>query len=128
MSVTLENLTVATGLEKISFHSNPKEKQCQRMLKLLHNCTHSHARKVMLKILQASLQQYMNLELPDVQTGFKKIEEAEIKLQTPTGSLRKQESSREKKIYFCFIDYAKAFDCVNHNKLWKIFQEMGITC
>ena len=89
---------------------------------------HSHARKVMLKILQASLQQYMNLELPDVQTGFKKIEEAEIKLQTPTGSLRKQESSREKKIYFCFIDYAKAFDCVNHNKLWKIFQEMGITC
>ena len=89
---------------------------------------HSHARKVMLKILQASLQQYMNLELPDVQTGFKKIEEAEIKLQTPAGSLRKQESSREKKIYFCFIDYAKAFDCVNHNKLWKIFQEMGITC
>ena len=124
MSVTLENLTVATGLEKISFHSNPKERQCQKMFKL----PHSHARKVMLKILQASLQQYMNLELPDVQTGFKKIEEAEIKLQTPTGSLRKQESSREKKIYFCFIDYAKAFDCVNHNKLWKIFQEMGITC
>ena len=68
----LENSTVATGLEKVSFHSNPKERQCQRMLKLPHNCTHSHARKVMLKILQATLQQYVNHELPDVQAGFRK--------------------------------------------------------
>ena len=63
---------VATGLEKVSFHSNPKERQCQRMLRLPHNCTHSHASKVLLKILQARLQQYVNLELPEVQAGFRK--------------------------------------------------------
>ena len=56
---------MATGLEKVSFHSSPKERQCQRMLKLLHNCT--HLSKVMLKILQARLQQYMNHEIQDVQ-------------------------------------------------------------
>ena len=56
---------------------------------------------------------------------LEKAEEPEIKLPTSTGSWKKQESS-EKNIYFCFIDYAKAFDCVNHNKLWKILQEMGI--
>ena len=57
---------------KVGFHSNPKERQCQRMLKLPHNCTHLTASKVMLKILQARLQQYMNCELPDVQAGFRK--------------------------------------------------------
>ena len=72
MSANLENSAVATGLEKVSFNSNPKERQCQRMLKLLHNCTHSHAGKVMLKILQARLQQYVNRELSDVQAGFRK--------------------------------------------------------
>ena len=63
---------MATGLEKVSFHSNPKERQCQRMLKLPHNCTHLTASKVMLQILQARLQQYVNRELPDVQAGFRK--------------------------------------------------------
>ena len=75
MSANLENSAVATGLEKVSFHSNPKEGQCQRMFKLPHNCTHfifSHASKVMLKILQEKLQQYINHELPDVQAGFRK--------------------------------------------------------
>ena len=72
MPANLENSAVATGLERVSFHSNPKERQCQRMLKLPHNCTHSHASKVMLKILQARLQQYVNHELPDVQAGFRK--------------------------------------------------------
>ena len=71
MLANLENSAVATELEKVSFHSNPKERQCQRMLKLPHNCTHlmlalTHASKVMLKILQARLQQYVNCELPDV--------------------------------------------------------------
>ena len=60
---------MATGLKKVSFHSNPKERQCQRMLKLLNNCSHL---KVMLKILQARLQQYVNRELPDVQAGLRK--------------------------------------------------------
>ena len=72
MSANLENSAVAIGLEKVSFHSNPKERQCQRMLKLPHNELISHASKVMLKILQARLQQYMNHELPDVQAGFRK--------------------------------------------------------
>ena len=66
----MENSAVATGLETASFHFNPKEKQCPRMFKLQHNSHISHASKVMLKILQASLQQYMNHELPDVQAGF----------------------------------------------------------
>ena len=72
MPANLENSAVATGLEKVSFHSNPKERQCQRMLKLPHNSLISHASKVMLKILQARLQQYVNHELPDVQAGFRK--------------------------------------------------------
>ena len=70
MPANLENSAVATGLEKDSFHANPKERQCQRMLKLLHNCTHLTLSKVMLKILQARFQQYMNRELPHVQAGF----------------------------------------------------------
>ena len=77
----------------------------------------------MLKILQARLQQYMNHELPDVQAGFQKGREPEIKLRTSVGSSKKQEF--QKNIYFCFIDYAKAFDCVDHNKLWKILKEMA---
>ena len=72
MSANLENSAVAIGLEKASFHSNPKERQCQKMLKLLHNALISHASKVMFKILQAWLQQYVNQELPDVQARFRK--------------------------------------------------------
>ena len=72
MLANLENSAVAEGLEKISFYYNPKEKQCQRMLKLLHNCTLSHASKEMLKILQARLQQYMICELQDVEAAFRK--------------------------------------------------------
>ena len=68
MPANLENSAVATGLEKVCFHLNPKERQCQRMLKLLHSCTS----KIMLKILQARLQQYVNRDLPDVQAGFRK--------------------------------------------------------
>ena len=78
----------------------------------------------MLKILQARLQQYVNCELPDVQAGFRKGREPEIKLPTSTGLWKKQENPRKTSI--CFIDYAKAFDCVDHNKLWKILKEMGI--
>ena len=72
MPVNLENSAVATGPEKVSFQSNSKERQCQRMLKLLHNALISHASKVMLKILQARLQQYVNRELPDIQAGLRK--------------------------------------------------------
>ena len=79
---------------------------------------------VVLKILQDRLQQYMNCELPDVQAGFRKAEKLEIKLPKSVGSLKKPEF--QKNIYFCFIDYAKTFDCVDHNKLQEILKEMGI--
>ena len=85
----------------------------------------SQASKVMLKILQARFQQYMNSKLPNVQVGFRKGREPEIKLPTSSG-LSKKAKEFQKNIYFCLIDYAKAFDCVDHNKLWKIFQVMGI--
>ena len=98
---------------------NAKECSNYRTIALI-----SHASQVRLKILQARLQQYVNHELPDVQAGFKKAEEPEIKLPTSAGSWKKQEF--QKNIYFCFIDYAKAFDCVDHNTLWKILKEMGI--
>ena len=78
----------------------------------------------MLKFLQARLQQYVNRELPDVQAGFRKGR-GTIKMPTSAGSSKKQESSRKTSI-FCFIDYAKDFDCVDHNKLWEILKEMGI--
>ena len=90
----------------------------------------SHASKVMLKIIQARLQQYMNCELPDVQGSFRK--DREIRDQIANMEWMFQwitEKAREfqKNIYFCFIDYTKVFDCVDHNKLWKILQEMKNT-
>ena len=79
----------------------------------------------MLKTLQARLQQYMNSELPDVQVGFRKGRGTRDRIANICWIM---EIAREfqKNIYFCFIDYAKAFDCVNHNKLWKILREIGI--
>ena len=123
MPTNLENSAVATGLEKVSFHSNSKERQCQRMFKLLYNCT--HASKIMLKILQDRLQQYVNWELPDVQAGFWKGRRTRDQIANICWIIGKNKGIPEK-IYFCFIDYAKAFDCVDHNKLWNILQEMGI--
>ena len=90
--------------------------QCQRMLKLPHNCTHSHASKVMLKILQARLQQYVNHELPDVQVGFRKGRGTRDQIANIRRIIKKAKEF-QKNIPFCFIDYAKAFDCVDHNKL-----------
>ena len=78
----------------------------------------------MLKILQGRLQQYVNCEIPDVQAGFRKGRRTEIKLPTPW--IMEKARDFQKNIYFCFIDYAKAFDYVDHNKLWKILKEMGI--
>ena len=80
----------------------------------------------MLKILQARLQQYVNRELPDVQAGFEKGRGTRDQIANICWIIEKA-TEFQKNIYFCFIDYAKAFDCVDHNKLWKILQEMGIT-
>ena len=85
----------------------------------------SHASKVMLKILQARLQQYMNCELPDVQAGFRKGRGTRDQIAN-IHWINEKAQEFQKNIYFCFIDYARAFDCVDHKKLWKILQEMGI--
>ena len=85
----------------------------------------SYTSKVMLKMLQARLQQYMNCELPDVQAGFRKGRETRDQNANIHWIIKKAREF-QKNIYFCFIEYAKAFDCVDHNKLWKILQEMGI--
>ena len=120
MSTNLENSAVATGLEKVSFHSNPKECSNYHTTALI-----SHARKVMLNILQARLQQYVNHELPHVQSGSRKDRGTRDQIANISWIMEKAKEF-QKNIYFCFIDNAKAFDCVDHNKLWKILQEMGI--
>ena len=95
------------------------------MLKLLHNWLISHARKVVHKILQARLQQYVTDELPNVQDGFRKGRGTRDQIANIHWIMGKAKEF-QKSIYFCFIDYTKAFDCVNHNKLWKVLKEMGI--
>ena len=85
----------------------------------------SHSSKVVLKILQARLQQYVNHEIPDVQAGFRKGRGTRNQAANICWIIEKAREF-QKNIYFCFIDYAKAFDCVDHNKLWKILREMGI--
>ena len=96
-----------------------------KMLKLPHNCTVSHTGKVMLKILQARLQQYMNHEIPDIQAGFRKGRGIRDQTASICWIIEKA-SEFQKNIYFCFMDYTKACGCVDHNKWWKILKEMGI--
>ena len=110
------NLENSPGLEKVSFHSNPKERQCQRVFKLRTIALISQASKEMLKILQARLQQYVNRELPDVQAGFRKGRGTRDQIASLHWIIEKAREF-QKNIYFCFIDYVKAFDCVAHNKL-----------
>ena len=98
MPANLENSAVATGLEKVSFHSNPKKGNAKECSNYSTIALISQASKVMLKILQARLQQNVNRELPNVQAGLEKAEEPQIKLPTSTGSLKKQEISRKRSI------------------------------
>ena len=121
VSAHLEKSAVATGLETVSFHSNPKKGNAKGCLNYDTTELVSHAGKVILKILHTRHQQYVNQEIPYVPVGFRK-----------GGGTRDQianirwimEKAREfqKNIYFCFIDYAKVFDCVDHNKLWNILK------
>ena len=126
MPANLENAAVAAGLEKVSFHSNPKDfinaKECSNYCTI---ALISQASKSTLKILQARLQQQMNCELPDVQAGFRKDGGTRDQIANIHWIIKKAREL-QKNIYFCFIDYTKAFDCMDHNKLWKILQEMGI--
>ena len=124
MPANLENSAVATGLEKVSFHSNPKEGQCQRMFKLLHISLISHASKLMLKILQARLQQYVNQELPDVQTAFRKGRGTRDQIANICWITEKAREF-QKNIYFCLTDFPKPLTVwITTN--WKILKEMRI--
>ena len=111
MPANPENSVVATGLENVGFHSNAKEcSNCHTIVLI------SHASKVMLKILQARLQQNVNCEIPDVQAEFSKGRGTRDSIVNICWIIKKAREF-QKNIYFCFIDYAKAFDCVDHNKL-----------
>ena len=116
MPANLESSAVATELEKVSFHSNTKERQCPKCLDYCTIALISHTSKVMLKILQVRLQQYVNRELPDVQAGFRKGRGTRDQIDNILWGIEKAREF-QKNIYFCFIDYAKAFDCVDRNKL-----------
>ena len=125
MPANWENSAVATGLEKVSFHPIPKKGNAKECSNYHTIALISQASKVMLKILQARLQQYMNHELPDVQAGFIKGRGTRDEIANIRWIIEKARES-QKNIYFCFIDYAKTFDSVDHTKLWKILKEMGI--
>ena len=125
MPANLENSAVATGLEKVSFHSSPKKGNAKDCSDYHTIVLISHASKVILKILQARFQQYMNHELPDIQSGFRKGRRTRDQIANMSWIM---ETAREfqKNIYFCFIDCAKAFESVDHNKLFKILKELGM--
>ena len=125
MPTNLENSAGATGLEKVSFHSNQKESNTKECSNYCAVALISHASKVMLKIPQDRLQQYVDQELPDVQAGFRKGRETRDQIANIFWVIEKAREF-QKNIYFCLIDYMKAFDCVDLNKLWKILKEMGI--
>ena len=126
MPANLENSAVATELEKVFIPILKKgnAKECSNFLII---ALISHARKVMLKTLQASLQQYVKCELPDVQDGLGKGRGTRDQIASILWIIKKTREF-QKNVYFCFINYTKAFDCVNHNKLWKILKDVGITC
>ena len=107
MSANLKNSAVATGLEKVSFHSNPKERQCPKCSNYCTIALISHASEIMLRILQARLQEYITYELPDVQAGFRKGRGTRDQIANICWIMEKG-GEFQKNIYFCFIDYAKA--------------------
>ena len=114
-----------TRLEKVSFIPVSKKGNVKGCANYHTIVIISHASKVTLKILQARLQQVMNHERPDVQAGFRKGRGTRDQIANIRWIIEKAREF-QKNIYFCFIDYAKTFDCVDHNKLWEILKEMGI--
>ena len=121
MPVNLENSAVATDWKKSVFIPIPKKGNAKECSNYHTIALISHASKVMLKILQARFQQYVNRELPNVQAGFRKGRGTRDQIANVHRIMEKARDF-QKNIYFCFIDYAKAFDCVDHNKLQKILQ------
>ena len=125
MLANLKNSAVATGRERSVFIPIPKKGNAKECSNYHTIALISHASKVMLKILQARLQQYMNREIPDVQAGFRKGRGTRDQIANIRWIMEKA-IEFQKNICFCFTDYAKTLDCLDHNKLWKILKEMGI--
>ena len=123
MPTNLENSEMVTGLA--IFIPIPKKGNSKKYSNYHITAFISHVIKVILKILQARLQQYLNRECPDVQARFRKGRGTRDQI-TIIHWIKEKAKEFHKNIYFCFIDYAKAFDCVDHNKLWKILKKMGI--
>ena len=117
---------MATGLESSIFTTIPKKGNAKECSNYRATALISQASKVMFKILQDRFQQYVNSELPDVQDGFRKSRGTRNQIANIHWIIEKAREF-QKNIYFCFIVYAKTFDCVDHNKLWKILKEMGST-
>ena len=125
MPANLQNSPAATGLKRSVFIPIPKKgnaKECSNYCTIV---LISHTSKVMLKILQARLKQHVNQKLPDVQATFRKGRGTRDQIANIRWIIEKAREF-QKNIYFCFIDDAKAFDCVDHNKLWKILKEIGM--
>ena len=116
---------MATGLEKVNFIPIPKKGNAKECSNYCTIALISHASKLILKFLQARLQQYVNPELPDVQARFRKGKGTKDQIANIHWIIEKAREF-QKNIYLCFIDCAKVFDCMDHNKLWKILKEMGI--
>ena len=126
MPANLENSAVVIGLEKVSVHPIPKKGNAKECSNYHTIALISHTRKVMLKFLQVRLQQYMSHELPDVQARYSKGRGTRDQIANIHWITEKAREF-QKNIYFCFTESAKDFDCVYHNKLWKILKEMGIS-
>ena len=120
MPANLENSAMATGLEKVSFHSIPKKSNAKECSNYHTIALISHTSRVMYKILQARFQQYLNCELPDVQAGFRKGRGTRDQIASTCWILEKARELK-KKIYLCFIDYIKCL-CVHHNKCGKFLK------
>ena len=125
MPANLENSAVATGLKRSVFTPIPKKGNAKECSNYHTIALISQDSKVMLKILQARLPQYVNWEIPDVQAEFIKGRGTRDQM-TNIQWIMEKTREFQKNIYFCFIDYTKDFDCVDHNKLWEILKEMGI--
>ena len=121
MPANLENSAVAKDWKRSVFNPIPKKGTAKECSNYCIIALISHVSKVMLKILQVRFQQYVNHELPDVQDGFRKARGTRDQIVNICWIMEKAREF-QKNIYFCLIDYAKAFDCVDHNKLWKILE------
>ena len=131
MPANLENSVVAIGLKKVSFNSNPKERQCQRMFKLWHNCIHLKRQQSNAQNSSSQASIVHELGTSRCTSWIQKRQRTRDQIANVHWIIEKAREFQEN-IYFCFFDYAKAFDYVDHNKLWKILQETGepnhLTC